>query len=143
MIRPLLFALTTCLGASALAVEWPSKVLPPAERGEQLFTRLCVSCHGPLAAGDGKAARSLLVKVPDFSQGFGDRDREELVRAVLKGKGAMPSFEQALRDVKAYTGDTQGAAKAVVDHMDRVGRSLPPAREPPKPPVEEAPDEAP
>lgn len=111
------------VGSYAAATEWPSRYPPPAERGRELYARLCASCHGKGGAGDGPAAAALVAKVPDFSQGFGDRDVDELVRAVLRGKGAMPSFENALKDLKPWSGDTKEFAKAVVDHLGRVGRN--------------------
>ena len=36
--------------------------------GEQLFQRLCASCHGKEARGDGPVAGSLAVKVPNLRE---------------------------------------------------------------------------
>lgn len=36
--------------------------------GEQLFQRLCASCHGKEALGDGPVSNSLVVKVPNLRE---------------------------------------------------------------------------
>lgn len=127
----------------AAASEWPSTYARPAERGADLYAKYCQTCHGERAAGDGPTARALVRGVPDFSQGFGDLDREALVRSIVRGKGAMPSFEQALKQQKAWSGDVKEFAKAVLDHMDRLGRSAPPPSEEAPPPAEDAEGDAP
>lgn len=106
------------LSATAGAVDWPAKVPSKSERGRQLYDRHCVACHGERGAGDGPLAADLVAEVPDFSKGLGGLDREELVRSVMRGKGAMPSFEQAFRDIKPYKEPYKAYAEAVLEHMD-------------------------
>jgi mono/diheme cytochrome c family protein len=108
--------------AGAAAKEWTGKVPAPAERGRELYERHCQACHGPKAAGDGPAAASLVAKVPDLSQGFGARSQDQLVPIVLRGKGAMPGFDVAFRDLKPLDGSVQVYARNVLDHMAGLGR---------------------
>jgi mono/diheme cytochrome c family protein len=128
---------------AALASDWPSSYARPAERGADLYAKYCQTCHGERAAGDGPTARALVNGVPDFSRGFGEVDRDALVRSIVRGKGAMPAFEQALKQQKSWSGDVKEFAKAVLDHMDRLGRSAPPPRDEPSPPPDDEEGDAP
>jgi mono/diheme cytochrome c family protein len=79
----------TVLFATALAAQ-PSKRPTDAERGEQLYRRHCVACHGTTNQGDGPATAQLVVSVPDL---VGKVTAEgDMVRSVDKGKGAMPGY---------------------------------------------------
>jgi mono/diheme cytochrome c family protein len=98
---------------TAAAKEWPTKALSEHDRGKELYLRHCVSCHGLRAGGDGAAAASLVTPVPDFTEGFAKRPQEELVRAVLSGKGVMPGFEVAFG---------KDDADRVVKYMAKVGK---------------------
>ncbi len=139
LIPPALLVVALAASSLAAAVEWPSRNPPAAERGKELYERLCVSCHGARGAGDGPLATALTVKVPDFTEGYGDRDVPAMIAAVKLGKGAMPSFENALMDYKPYSGDTKEFAKAVVDYLGKLGSS--PVEPPPAPPLSEDADE--
>jgi mono/diheme cytochrome c family protein len=58
--------------------------------GEELFLRFCASCHGEKAHGDGPAARSLAVMVPDLtriSQRYGGFPTT-MIRDTIDGRGA-------------------------------------------------------
>ncbi len=105
---------------TALAVDWPNKIPTKDERGQTLYDRHCVACHGPLAKGDGPLAASLVTPVPDLSKGFGGKPRDELVRIVMKGRGTMPGFEQSLRDLWPASGDLREYARDVLDHMENL-----------------------
>lgn len=108
--------------AGALAKEWPGKVPTPAERGKELYDRHCLACHGPLGKGDGPAAAALVVKPPDLSNGFGARSDDQLVEIVLRGRGGMPGFDQAFRDLKPLEGGMAVYARNVLDHMKQLGK---------------------
>ena len=110
---------------SAMAREWPTKAPPEAERGKELYIRHCAACHGTRGAGDGPAAAALVQKVPDFTEGFGKRAQDELVKVVLYGKGVMPGFETAF---------PKEDADRVVKFMAKLGRSGEEAK--PEPPEE-------
>jgi len=61
-------------------------------RGQELYDRHCVQCHGALNDGKGPAAASLVVPIPDLQSKFEIDDLDALVPVILDGRGAMPSF---------------------------------------------------
>lgn len=58
----LLFLCTAAVGPTTYAADFTTY------SGEQLFQRLCASCHGAKAQGDGPVAASLNVMVPNLRQ---------------------------------------------------------------------------
>ncbi|MCB9664556.1 MAG: c-type cytochrome [Alphaproteobacteria bacterium] len=127
LIRLLLLGLVVASAShvavtAARAKDWPGKVPSKSERGEELWDRHCVACHGPQAKGDGPLAAALVAQVPDLSMGLPGRDRKELVQLVLRGRGAHPAFEQSFRDLKPFQADVRDYAEGVLDHMERVGQ---------------------
>lgn len=106
---------------SAQADAWPSKVPTAAERGKALYDRLCVSCHGERAAGDGPLAAALVAPVPDLSEGFGDRKVGDLVPVVMHGRGAMPAFSRSVEDLVPRGGRFTDAARDVLNYMRGLG----------------------
>jgi mono/diheme cytochrome c family protein len=115
---PLLLILTTLAWAD------DSKKRPTDEqRGKELYERHCLSCHGPLAKGDGPATSALVVPIPDLAgQVKADKPTLDLVEF---GRGAMPAFEA--------TFDTEDARR-VLKYM-----SAPEAPKPPAAPAAPAP----
>lgn len=101
---------TVALGASAR--EWPSKVPSAEEKGKELYLRHCAACHGPKAAGDGKAAAALKGGVPNLAAGYGDKKVADLVKVVMQGRGLMPSFEAAFQ---------KEDAEKVVQYLGKLG----------------------
>jgi mono/diheme cytochrome c family protein len=116
MVRAVVALACVLLASSALGKEWPGKIPPRAERGQAFYATYCVSCHGPEAKGDGPASAALVAPVPDFSEGFGDRKTEVLLRSVTQGKGLMPGFELSL---------SRPEAEIVLEYMGTVGREGP------------------
>lgn len=122
------WSIVTALAATAVsagAVEWPSSYPKGDVRGKALYDAMCIGCHGPRAAGDGPAAADLVVEVPDFSEGFGKRNRGALGRSVLRGKGTMPGFELSFNDIQHFE-SIQESVDAVLDYMERLGSKPPP-----------------
>jgi mono/diheme cytochrome c family protein len=75
------------LGLTACSVTRPAQ----EDTGEQIYTALCVNCHGPnLAGGIG----------PPLGPGSNSaRQPDEFLRfAIVEGRGRMPSFSTVLND---------------------------------------------
>lgn len=72
----------------------PDKRPTDMERGQELFERHCVACHGPQNHGDGPATAALVHRVPDLAgKVVADDATIELVRT---GKGAMPGYAASI-----------------------------------------------
>jgi high-affinity iron transporter len=83
------------LGLTSVAVagsKMPTKRPSDADRGEELYLRHCVQCHGPTGAGNGPAAAAMVRPVPDLRGKLDKANRELQVSVVMKGRGAMPGF---------------------------------------------------
>ena len=52
---------------AAFGVSDAPKGMPSAERGKELFTQLCIECHGPAGTGDGPKAKSLDPKPANYT----------------------------------------------------------------------------
>lgn len=124
-------AALAALYATDAPADTPNRRPTEEERGEELYARHCVQCHGATAAGDGPAARALVHPVPDL------RGRQIVddaaVDVVFLGRGAMPSFEESF---------DRADARRVLLHMQRLAASDAPgpdARAEPPPAVEESP----
>jgi len=129
--------LAGALALSTLApAAQPNKRPTDEVRGKELYTRHCEACHGAQAKGHGPATKALVHPVPDLTGKVKADDKT--IRIVLRGKAAMPGYEQ--------TFDNHDA-KRVLQHMARLKAPVPgakpesPAPEPvkgPRPaPVEE------
>jgi mono/diheme cytochrome c family protein len=119
--------LALLVGGAALAAQ-PTRKPSDADRGRDLYQRHCFACHGAGARGDGPASRAL-VHPPGDLQGKVEADAAT-IQVVLKGKGAMPSYDQTL---------TSEDAKRTLLHMKGLtdAPAKPPAVEPAAPPEEE------
>lgn len=126
MMRRVWLGLAVLVGVQAVAKEWSGKIPSADERGRELYDRHCVACHGPKAGGDGLMVPALRMVVPNFTEGFGERQQEDLVRAVQHGKGVMPAFETSLN---------KDDIDKVIKYMGALGRA------PEKPAKEERPKE--
>jgi len=116
------------LGASALAAQ-PNKRPSDEVRGKELYSRHCEACHGAYARGHGPATQALVHPVPDLLGKV--KADEATMRVVLRGKAAMPGYEQ--------TFDKQDA-KRVLQHMARIkapSNQAPPPAEAEPPPAED------
>lgn len=119
MVHAGLFAffliLTVWLG-SVSAHDIPSKVPKEArekknplvreaaviEAGKDIYTKLCLSCHGPSGKGDGPAASALSHRLPDLTQVLKPQTDGEVFYKTTKGGGAMPSYEKTLTDTERW-----------------------------------------
>ncbi len=92
--NPLWVLLTLALlaGAQAALAKKPSQRMSDDERGEMLYGRHCTQCHGPTAAGNGLATKSLVAPVPDLRGQLNKDNREDYAQLVLRGAGPMPGF---------------------------------------------------
>ena len=86
------------------------------ERGEELYNRHCIQCHGPTAAGDGPAAAALIAPIPDLSKSLLEKPSDEAIQIVLNGKGTMPSFQLSF---------DKHDARRVLKHMERITHPTP------------------
>ena len=93
--------------------------------GPELYERLCASCHGVGARGDGPVASHMKVKVPDLTllahRDGGEFPTEDVRRAIdgrwasrAHGSGDMPVWGWQLYDMSS---DDEVAARAQVDSM--------------------------
>jgi high-affinity iron transporter len=108
----LLVPLPLLLVAGLASATRSSKRLKDDERGEQLYDRHCIQCHGDGAAGNGPAASALVVPVPDLRETLDPDNREAMARVVLDGSGAMPGFEPSFDKYDA---------RRVLRHMEKIG----------------------
>lgn len=90
-------ALANAAGDSAID---PSDVAMVA-RGEEIYTTMCLSCHGPELRGDGPASAGMEPPPADFSQQHtmvhSDEDLLYWLRNGIQGS-AMPAFDDTLSD---------------------------------------------
>ncbi len=72
------------------------------EAGKDIYTKLCISCHGPSGKGDGPAASALSHRLPDLSQVLKPQTDGEMFYKITKGGGAMPSYEKTLTEEERW-----------------------------------------
>ena len=68
----------------------PTKRPPDLVRGEELYRRHCVQCHGVRNRGDGPATEALVQPVPNLEGKI--KAKGSQVEIVLQGLRAMPGF---------------------------------------------------
>ena len=105
-----LATLTLFVGLASEAAR-PTKRLSDEARGQLLYERHCVQCHGPQAAGDGPLTSSLVKPVPDLRNALGPDQRARQVLVVLDGRGTMPAFRASF---------DRFDAERVMRHMARI-----------------------
>lgn len=118
LVTAWLFAFSVGIGVSAvLAAEdhWSAPdaaakrrnpIAPNAasiEEGQKLFKQNCVSCHGPIARGDGPAAASLRPRPADLAIMAGHHPDGDLAWKIANGRGAMPSWKDSLSENQIWT----------------------------------------
>ena len=64
-----------------------------AERGNELYERHCVQCHGAKADGKGPMASALVSEMPNLRGVITKETLDKYVAVVQRGKNAMPGFE--------------------------------------------------
>jgi mono/diheme cytochrome c family protein len=121
-IQTLLVAIALALPGSVGVAASPKRP-SDAERGRELYERMCVSCHGSGARGDGPATVGLVVPVPDLSGKLPETSIEDLIKVVLEGRATMPGYSATI--------DTYDARR-VLRHMSKLAQNpAPPPREAP------------
>lgn len=119
-------ALTLALVSTVRAAQ-PTTRPSDEERGEELYRRHCVQCHGVRNAGDGPATRALVATVPDLRGKL--NQQEATLNLIMRGRGSMPGYEASF---------DKPDARRVVRYMMRLGDeyALPPEATPaaPRPP---------
>lgn len=136
------------LSLSFLALAEQPKYRPSdMERGEELYRRHCVQCHGIRNRGDGPVAAVLVQPVPNLEGKV--KTEGPMVDIVLYGRGLMPGYEatfhkqDAVRVLKYQA--TLGSTKSLKPPGAKDARKPPPAKDAPEPKAEEdaAQDEGP
>lgn len=107
------------LAGSAVAADSPGRRPSDSERGEELYTRHCVACHGAKAKGDGPMAAGLVAPMPDLQGAVGGKALDDHIRVVMRGRGPMPAYEQVF---------DRDDAKRVVNWMANVHQRKPPKK---------------
>jgi len=118
----LLIALITSLAVAAQPTKRPSD----EERGETLYNRHCVHCHGPVAEGDGPTTAALVKPVPNLKGNV--KFDDAAVKVVLRGQGLMPGFDGSFDKYDA---------RRVLRHMASLGTAKKPTKATPTEEVEE------
>lgn len=91
------------------------------ERGQELYDRHCLSCHGAKAAGNGPLASSMVTPIPSLEGKYSMDDVNRLVPVVLVGQGRMPGFEATF---------DRYDARRVLRHLVRISQPSPKPEEP-------------
>lgn len=82
------FVLAAGATVASAAIAEPRFSMEDIEKGRQQFHRTCAQCHGYNMVNSGTSAYDL--------RRFPTDDRERFFNSVTNGKGAMPSFKEAL-----------------------------------------------
>lgn len=87
-----------------LAAQSPQSPSPliPSLKGADLYRAYCASCHGPEAHGDGPAAASLKVKVPDLTLLAHDHQGQfpsAIVRKTIEGTDPVAAHGSRLMPI--------------------------------------------
>ena len=93
-----IFALLIVVMSTASAAPSSSKKKKNArptdsERGNELYERHCVQCHGVKADGKGPMASALVGGMPNLRGVITKETLDKYVAVVQRGKNAMPGFE--------------------------------------------------
>ena len=130
---PLRSALFLAVLAAPQALAADQKRPSDAARGEELYERHCLACHGVRAAGDGPATTALVAEVPDL-QGKVKADKAT-IDIVIGGRGPMPAFEPSF---------DASDAKRILRHMAKLTNETPKdePKDEPEPDPKDAPEEA-
>lgn len=101
-----------------LVVGLENPIAPSAEslaRGEVMFNRACVPCHGSAGAGDGLVTRAGVLPVSIVTDSAAARTDGTIYSVIRVGRGAMPAYGHQLSHfdrwhVVNYVRQLQGAA---------------------------------
>ena len=122
------FGLLVASGRAGTATKGPDR--RAAAKGQITYVRYCVSCHGPVARGDGPLAGDLRIAAPDLTT-LGTRNGgvfpySRVVRIIKSGEvrpghGSldMPAWGDAFRETKGAEGASVDEAIANLAHFVR------------------------
>ena len=74
----------------------PTKRLPDAERGGELYMLNCWMCHGKKGQGNGPAAAAFASSSPKLAKMIARDGWEQAIRVIMDGSGDMPAFSQVM-----------------------------------------------
>jgi mono/diheme cytochrome c family protein len=132
LIRPVIVASLLCFSPAVFAADFTTY------SGEQLFQRLCASCHGKEARGDGPVSASLAVTVPNLRE-LQKRNRGEFpiekiekiidgrIKLAPHGTRAMPVWGDEL--LRSEAGDPE-AERSAADLIHKIAEYLRGIQEP-------------
>ena len=118
-----------CVASVATALATPA---PPADylamSGEELYGRLCASCHGVTGRGDGPVANSFNIDVPDLTLiarrqgGAFPRDRIEQIidgryTVLAHGTRTMPVWGEELARTEIGSPDAERATQLMITRL--------------------------
>ncbi|MBI5197206.1 MAG: c-type cytochrome [Nitrospirae bacterium] len=72
------------------------------QAGQEIYKKVCESCHGVSGKGDGPAAKGLPHKVPDLSGAIRGQTDGEIFWKISRGGGLMPSYEKSLINTERW-----------------------------------------
>ena len=90
-----------------LTTTFAQKVDPTPEnvsKGQELYKKNCLVCHGATGLGDGPAGKRLNPKPSNFQdkEKIASHTDEQLMETITKGKGSMPAFERKLKESERW-----------------------------------------
>jgi mono/diheme cytochrome c family protein len=99
-----------------------------AMSGEDLYRRLCSSCHGIQGRGDGPVAASLRVEVPDLTRtaerGRAANVRDRIIRIIdgryivgAHGTRLMPVWGEDLTRIELGNPDAERSAQVIIGRL--------------------------
>ena len=74
----------------------PTKRLPDADRGGELYLQNCWMCHGKKGQGNGPASEAFSTESPKLAKVFHRTAWESQIRVIMDGRGDMPAFSQVM-----------------------------------------------
>ena len=89
----LIFVMSTASAAPSSSKKKKNARPTDAERGNELYERHCVQCHGAKADGKGPMASALVSEMPNLRGVITKETLDKYVAVVQRGKNAMPGFE--------------------------------------------------
>ncbi len=141
MITRAIKALVLAVAALALLGEAAAAQIGDADRGEEIYARRCVGCHGEEGDGEGPAAERLNPPPRDFSLGLykikttafdddisNDADLMRMIRDGMPGT-AMPGWSDVLSErdmldliayIKTFAGFEEEEPSEQVDYGTQV-----------------------
>jgi mono/diheme cytochrome c family protein len=99
-----------------------------ASKGQIIYTRYCVSCHGPAGKGDGPLAKDLRVPVPDVTtlaaRNAGTFPYDRVVQIVQSGEARpghgtpdMPAWGDAFKKTKGTEATVEVALRNLGEYL--------------------------